>query len=555
MKVVGVDFGTANIRVATWDSSQPDIPPRPCLIGQGDATTMPAVIGFQKRRGRGFSTILGEDADNLGDSADTVVVRNIKRWALANDPFVFWNLGSRKTPQPPWWNQEARCVEVWGEQIPVQKVMYEILAEAFRRADLSGDFVWRAGCPVHAGLDYRSELARTLSEFGGDNNVSSVIDEPILFLALAQTVGSLSPGGSYMVFDLGGGSFDCALSEVDSEGRTVVYASHGDPLLGGSEIDRLLKEQLSYVGSDSLLRIAKEQLSPSNLTQPVDAGLSLSWADVENVLRKSRFVERTRLPMRETYISGKVIWKREEGASPIGSIPGCRLEMLPGAFKKDLNGIILLGGPTKSPFIRERLSEIFGADMVIPAERLVPQDVPDPELTGLSLGACYSSEDHSNPLYVRRLPVRVTLQHLPTGDKVEYEPYQHFAYNFSPAKSFESDCLPTRAQADTEYVLSIEEADGTLLERRRIDFGKGGVSQSPVRSPRLVIDTFGRIGIANNKAGKPWVEIENPPWQTARQKNLLQDLFDRQRDYRLTEGARVHDMITENPFGWQAGHG
>ncbi len=555
MKVVGVDFGTTNIRIATWDPSQTDIPPKSSLIGQGDATTMPAVVAFQRRRGRTVSTIVGEDADNLVDSADTVVLRNIKRWALANDPFVCWNLESRSIPRPTWWNQETRCVEVWGEQIPVEKIMHEILAEAFRRANLSGDFEWRAGCPVHAGLDYRSELARTISNFGGVNSVSSVIEEPILFLALAQEFGVLSPGGSYMIFDLGGGSFDCALSEVDSKGRIVVYASHGDPLLGGSEVDRHLKEKLDYAGPDNLLRIAKEQLSLSNPTQAVDAGLSLSSADVDCVLRKKRFVERTRLPMREAYIWAKVIWKREEDASPIGNIPPCRLEMLPTAFEKDLDGIILSGGPTKSSFFREKLSEIFGADMVIPAEQLVPQDIADPELTGLSMGACYISGEQTQPLYVSRLPFKVTLHHVPSGDKVEYEPYRHFVYNFSPAKPFESECLPPRPQADTKYVLTISDANGELLESKPIDFSKGGGPQSAVRSPQLVIDIFGRIGVANDKTSKPWIEIENPPWQTGRQKELRHDLFKRQRAYEQSEGARVHKLITENPFGWQTGHG
>ena len=54
---------------------------------------------------------------------------------------------------------------------------------------LLGLFEWRAGCPVHAGLDYRSELAEVLSGFGGSNMVGSIIEEPVLFLELALRLG------------------------------------------------------------------------------------------------------------------------------------------------------------------------------------------------------------------------------------------------------------------------------------------------------------------------------------------------------------------------------
>ena len=119
--------------------------------------------------------------------------------------------------------------------------------QAFRRANVTGEFEWRTGCPVHANLEYRSELAGVLAEFGGINNVTSVIEEPVLFLALAQRRGALEPG-SYLVYDLGGASpptsFDCALAEVEENGQVTVYAAHGHPLLGGVRIDELLRESL-----------------------------------------------------------------------------------------------------------------------------------------------------------------------------------------------------------------------------------------------------------------------------------------------------------------------
>ena len=308
MQVVGVDFGTTNVRIATWDSDG-ELTPRPLMIGQGGESTMPAVIAFQ-RQADSVSTVIGEDADELVDDEDTVVVRNIKRWALSSDLFVQWHLDTSRSSPPEWWNPETRCIEALGEEFPVWGVIRRILAEAFRRATqagLNGAFEWRAGCPVQADLEYRSELAAALTEFGGNNRVSSVIEEPILFLALANRLETLDPG-SYLVYDLGGGSFDCALAEVETDGQMTVYASSGDPLLGGSTIDLLLKERLEYTGSLRLLRVAKEQLAPSNPEQAVES-TALRWSDLEDVLKKDQFIGRTQAAMREAYISAKVIWK------------------------------------------------------------------------------------------------------------------------------------------------------------------------------------------------------------------------------------------------------
>jgi hypothetical protein len=555
MQVVGVDFGTTNIRIATWDSERPEVIPESRLIGQGDASTMPAVIAFQRQPDGYVTTFVGEDADILEDVSgtddrpETVVVRNIKRWALSDDPYVEWNLKSRGTLKEDWWNPETRCVEALGQVLPVQDIVRKILAEAFRRAGITGPFQWRAGCPVHAGLGYRSMLAEVLSEFGGENKVSYVVEEPVLFLALAHRMGQLTPG-SYMVYDVGGGSFDCALAEVGTDGEMTVYAAQGDPTLGGVLIEELLKEKLGYTGSAISMRLAKEQVSPSNPSLALGDGISLGWSDVEEVLKKRQFLGWTLAAMREAYIVAKVLWKPEEGAPPIGAIPSCRLGDMPTAFRKDLHSIFLTGGPTKSPYFRDRLTETFG-DQVVPTEEVVPQNVPDPELTGLSIGACYMFDDENRrPLYVSRLPARVTLQDTSTGHPpVEYTPYQHFVPNFNPAKPFISAQLLARPGNEAEYVLTVTDVDGEVLGRQIVDFSRGRVLRGETRSPQLVIDTLGQVGIKSNR--KSWVEIEAPPWQTDRQRKVIEEIFEQQQQYEQSEGIRT-DAILNDLWHWQS---
>jgi hypothetical protein len=109
--------------------------------------------------------------------------------------------------------------------------------------------------------------------------------------------------------------------------------------------------------------------------------------------------------------------------------------------------------------------------------------------------------------------------------------------------------LPQGTSTDSEYELIVADADGEELERKLVGSGRAGVT----RSPQLVIDTFGRIGIDSN--GSRWVEVESPPWQTERQREVLQSIMDRQRQFEQSEQQRIHRLLTENPFGWQSGHG
>lgn len=546
MQVVGVDFGTTNVRIAVWDS-EGQLTPTPLLIGQGGESTMPAVIAYRREAGAILS-IVGEEADALSDDDDIVVIRNIKRWALSSDDFVRWHLDTSRTPQPEWWNPETRYVNAFGEEFPIWQVIRQILAEAFRRAELKGEFEWRAGCPVQADLQYRSELASALAEFGVGNGVSSVIEEPVLFLTLAHRLQTETfRPGSYLVYDLGGGSFDCALAELEADGQMTVYASSGDPLLGGSTIDQLLTERLDYSGSPRLLRLAKEQLAPSNPYQDVE-NTRVAWSDLEGVLKESQFIDRTRAAMREAYISAKVIWKWNEEAPTLGgsSIPSLRLGEMAGAFATDLDGIILFGGPTKSLFFRQRLTEIFGTERIIAAESLIPAEVPDPELTGLSMGACYAFSESRVPLYVRRLPARITLRNTRTGDSVAYEPYQHFVPNFSPALPFVSGRL-RQANPNARYELTVTDPDGEPITNRRIDPEHAGGRRAGAQPPRLVIDTLGRIGIDDGEFS--WV-IPDPPWQTRHQRNVLQAAINNQVESAQREQDRVRRLVTGPPFGY-----
>ena len=237
-QVVGVDFGTTNVRLATWDPEQ-DRAPRSISIGAQNTAAMPAVIALELQPDGEIAKVVGEPADDLRDEENRrLVIRNIKRFALSGDSYVQWHLDVRNahedTPKwpPSWWNPEAGCVQAWGRDFPVWELIGDILGEAFWRAGIQGEYEWRAGCPVHSNFEYRMAFAQCLSQVTGRTGYANyIIEEPSLFLTAARRLGDL-PLGAFLVYDFGGGSFDCALAELEGQDEMVIYGAEGHPLLG-----------------------------------------------------------------------------------------------------------------------------------------------------------------------------------------------------------------------------------------------------------------------------------------------------------------------------------
>ena len=547
MEIVGIDFGTTNVRISTWDPDDPGAGlPQSRLIGRGDTSVMPVVAALRRQEDGTVSTVVGEDADSLEDGPNTLVIRNIKRWALSNDAYVRWRLEVSETERPDWWNADAGCVEAWDQSYQVKDLIAEILKEAVGRAGLPERFEWRAGCPVQAGHEYRSMLAGVLDGIAGQGRVEWVVDEPVLFLAAAQRNidpdSGLKLEGSYLVYDLGGGSFDCALVEVRDTGEMIVYGADGDPLLGGSNIDRELKARLG--GAENLLRLAKEQVSPDNPSVPFGGSVALTWPDVESELTGGKFVQRSLMAMRDAYISARTVVEGEaSGADEETGKLSFVWQLGYEDMARDIDGVIMFGGPTRSPFFSQGLGRWFGEAKVMRAGDLIG-GVADPELTGVSMGACYYPSGENFHLVPARLPYNVALENTTTGrqeDKVEYLPHQYFVDNFQPAEQFESPWLPQQRDNPQEYELTITDPDGVVLAQMAVDGYMEAGNRQPATGLRLVIDRLGPVYVEKKSEGiglswsKKITFVENPPWQTEEQRERLEALRLRERQ---REGQR-----------------
>lgn len=122
-KIVGIDFGTSNVRITQWDGDT-DSQSQSCDISEiGDTHVMPAVVAIQRTDG-GVQILVGDNADVLRDIEDVqVVVRNVKRWALVRDKHVRehlrWSLEQRNAEEgsgnPEWLDEDTLSIRALGK--------------------------------------------------------------------------------------------------------------------------------------------------------------------------------------------------------------------------------------------------------------------------------------------------------------------------------------------------------------------------------------------------------------------------------------------------------
>ena len=169
--------------------------------------------------------------------------------------------------------------------------------------------------------------------------VVRILSEPTA-AALAYGLDKLGEHQKVAVYDLGGGTFDISVLEM-RDGTFQVLSTAGDTQLGGDDIDRLLAgfiaERLNLPPNDMLVlegaEVVKKRLS-SDETASFN-GLDITRADLEKIARP--WIERTRMHCLRALSDAKI--------------------------KPDqLDEVILVGGSTRMPLVRDYVRELFGRE-------------------------------------------------------------------------------------------------------------------------------------------------------------------------------------------------
>ena len=317
--ILGIDLGTTHSAVGVVDSGFPIL-----LADEDGKRIMPSVVWF----GEDGQIEVGRKALRRRAAEPMQVVSSVKRWMGADravDP-ALENVG--KTPE---------------------EVSAEILKELKRIAE------WRIGSEVAKAVitvpAYFNDAQRAATKRAGELaglEVVRIINEPTA-AALAYGLDKLKDKARVAVYDLGGGTFDLTILEMEG-GVFQVLATHGDTRLGGDDVDRMIFSMLTAEIpeiSESLRWKFMEEAEKAKRILSVEASCTvrIPFYDGENSIEKT--VTREEL---DALTKG---WIAK-------TLKCCRQAMIDSGLETgDLDAVVLVGGSTRMPAVRSAVSELF----------------------------------------------------------------------------------------------------------------------------------------------------------------------------------------------------
>lgn len=348
---VGIDLGTTNSLVATVRSGS-----AACLPDKEGRVTLPSVVRYAENGDMeiGYGALKAQKTDpvNTVSSAKRLIGR------------VLDDLSQERHYLPYRFGESGHIVELntrQGTKTPIE-VSSEILKALKSRAEetLGGDLVG-AVITVPAYFDDAQRQATKDAARLAGLNVLRLLNEPTA-AAIAYGLDNASEG-TFVVYDLGGGTFDVSVLQL-TKGLFEVKATGGNSALGGDDFDHRLfchlleQNDLSKLNERdsqlllSLVRAAKEQLT-SQTEAVVEATLS-DGRKIHTVITRQEFHHLTQNLVQKTIEPVKQALKDA------------------GVTKADIKGVIMVGGSTRMLHVQQAVATFFGQT---PLNNLNPDEV------------------------------------------------------------------------------------------------------------------------------------------------------------------------------------
>lgn len=346
---MGIDLGTTHSLVAAVRHGVAE-----CLPDEQGRHMLPSVVRYLPPEEGGAGRQIGFDAlaAQVTDPANTL--SSIKRLMGRKRADVV------QVDQLPYTVLDrpgmATVQTVAGEKTPVE-VSAEILATLrFRAEDTFDNDLFGAVITVPAYFDDAQRQATKDAAKLAGIPVLRLINEPTA-AAIAYGLDNASEG-VYAVYDLGGGTFDISILRL-TQGVFEVVATGGDSALGGDDYDRaLLTWVLTQTGQTTLL----------NTASPVDrAGLLRTARQVKEAISSLQSISEF-IAFNSTIESGEVNFdvKLSDFADATQALTARTMVAVrkalrdAGLTKDDIKGVVLVGGSTRMPVVRQAVEAFFG---------------------------------------------------------------------------------------------------------------------------------------------------------------------------------------------------
>ncbi len=354
-KVIGIDLGTTNSCVAIMDGSQPRV-----IENSEGARTTPSIVGFT------------ESERLVGQPAKRQAVTNPANTVFAVKRLIGRRLGDAEVEKDkklvPYaivdgGNGDA-WVQVRGEKYSPSQVSAFILQKMKETAEsYLGETVTQAVITVPAYFnDAQRQATKDAGKIAG-LEVLRIINEPTA-AALAYGLDK-KDSKTIAVYDLGGGTFDITILEID-DGLFEVKSTNGDTFLGGEDFDmRIVQYLADEFKKEHGVDLTLDKMALQRLKEASEkAKIELSSSQQTEI--NQPFISMDKNTGQPLHLVVKLTRSKLESLVEDlikKSIKPCMAALKDaGVSKDDIDEVVLVGGMTRMPRVVEEVTKFFGKE-------------------------------------------------------------------------------------------------------------------------------------------------------------------------------------------------
>ena len=354
-KVIGIDLGTTNSCVAIMDGSQPRV-----IENAEGARTTPSIVGFtddERLVGQPAKRQAVTNPSNTVFGAKRLIGRRIDDPDLAKDkknlPFSVVDGG----------NGDA-WVEAKDEKYSPSQISAFTLQKMKETAEsYLGEDVTEAVITVPAYFnDAQRQATKDAGKIAG-LDVLRIINEPTA-AALAYGLDKKETK-TIAVYDLGGGTFDVTILEID-DGLFEVKSTNGDTFLGGEDFDmRIVNYLADEFKKENSVDLTADKMALQRLKEAAEkAKIELSSANQTEINQPFISMDgKTGQPLHMVMKLTRAKLESLVGDLIKASIKPCQAALKDaGLSTDDIDEIVLVGGMTRRPKVIEEVTKFFGKE-------------------------------------------------------------------------------------------------------------------------------------------------------------------------------------------------
>jgi len=361
-KVIGIDLGTTNSVVAVMEGGQPSV-----IANEEGGRTTPSIVAFTDEGER----LVGSIAKRQSVTNPTATIYSVKRFM------------GRRLPEIP---EEVTLVPYKVVEGKEGSAALEVGDKTYTPPEISAMILGKlkAAAEAHLGSEvtgavvtvpaYFNDAQRQATKDAGKIaglDVKRIINEPTA-AALAYGLDK-KEDEKIAVFDFGGGTFDISILEV-GENVVEVKSTNGDTHLGGDNLDqRVIEYLVDEFKKDQGIDLTQDPMAIQRLREAAEkAKMELSTAQTTDINLPYITADQTG-PKHLTLKLTRSKFEQLVDDLVERTLEPCRQALADaGLSASDIDEVVLVGGSTRVPLVRQKVTELFGKE---PSQTVNPDEV------------------------------------------------------------------------------------------------------------------------------------------------------------------------------------